>query len=76
MSAEAEELYNLGFKDGMEQGMKKGIKISIKLNQANNKEAAVMRMLQDKLPVEKIVVYQNMSVDEVRKIEAQMLAEV
>lgn len=64
MSAEAEELYNLGIEDGMEKGA------------AQSTTAAVIRMLQDKLPVEKIAVYQNMSVDEVRKIEAQMLAEV
>lgn len=63
MSAEAEELYNLGIEDGMEKGA------------AKSTTAAVIRMLQDKLPVEKIAVYQNMSVDEVRKIEAQMQSE-
>ncbi|MCD7884766.1 MAG: hypothetical protein LUI87_13840 [Lachnospiraceae bacterium] len=61
MCAEAEKLYKLGLEDAKEQSMKK-------------KAEAVIRMLQDKLPVEKIAVYQNMSIDEVREIEAEMPA--
>ncbi|MCD8014559.1 MAG: hypothetical protein LUG99_15570 [Lachnospiraceae bacterium] len=81
MSTEAEKLYNLGVEDGMEQGIEKGIKKGIErgiaqseMNQAKEKAAAVIRMLQDKLPVEKIAGYQNMTIDEVRKIEAMMPA--
>lgn len=60
MCAEAEKLYKLGLEDAQEQSMKEKVE-------------AVIRMLQDKLPVEKIAVYQNISIDEVRRIEAEML---
>ncbi|MCD7884767.1 MAG: hypothetical protein LUI87_13845 [Lachnospiraceae bacterium] len=68
MSEESEKLYNLGFEHGLEEGIalsKMGISIEC--------AKAVTRMLQDDLPVEKIALYQNISIDDVRKIEDIML---
>lgn len=69
MCAEAEKLYNLGVEDGIEQGIEQS-----EMNQAKEKAEAVIMMLQDKLPIEKIAAYQKMPIDEVRKIEAEMPA--
>ncbi|MCD7765060.1 MAG: Rpn family recombination-promoting nuclease/putative transposase [Lachnospiraceae bacterium] len=68
MSAEAEELYNLGVEDGIEKGIAQSEK-----NQAKEKEATVIRMLKDKMPVEKIAIYQNMPVEEIHKIEERVI---
>ncbi|MCD7745334.1 MAG: Rpn family recombination-promoting nuclease/putative transposase [Lachnospiraceae bacterium] len=75
MSKEAENLYNLGVEEGREKGIEQGIEQGIAQSEKNKaKETAesVMRMLKDEVPVEKIALYQNLSIEDVLKIRAKM----
>ncbi|MCD7745332.1 MAG: hypothetical protein LUI13_08655 [Lachnospiraceae bacterium] len=78
MSKEAENLYNLGVEEGREKGIEQGIEQGIaqsEKNKAKETAKAVMRMLKDDIPVEKIALYQNLSIEDVLKIREKTMQE-
>ena len=67
----AEDYYNGvqdGIEQGIEQGIEKGIEKGIKKGINQNKEEIIINMYQDKLPIEKISKYINLSISDVESI--------
>lgn len=57
-----------GLKEGMKEGMKEGLKEGEKSGRHKNAIETARRMLADNLPLEKVVEYSGLSLEEVQKL--------